>query len=97
MADPKDQQDKPQKSCIVCGMPLLKDEDYPEGCDPATTDYCKYCGTKDGLHPYKQMVAGMAQFIAKTQGMDEEQAKIAAKEMIDNSPAVKMGRLKVEE
>jgi len=85
-----------QKVCIVCGMPLVSADDYPEGCDPETTDYCKHCGTKDGLHPYKALLEGMAQFMIKTQGMDEEQAKKAAKQMVDNSSAVKSGKLKTE-
>jgi hypothetical protein len=83
-----------KKTCIVCGMPLEKPEDFPEG--DTTKDYCKYCGTKDGLYPYAQLVAGMTQFMMKTQGMTEDEAKIAAKKAVDNSPAVKMGRVKVE-
>jgi hypothetical protein len=87
MSDPQ-----AQKSCIVCSMPLVKTEDYPEG-DPSK-DYCKYCGTKDGLRTYNELVAGMTQFMMKTQGMEESQAKIAAKQTVDNSVAVKSGRLK---
>ena len=75
------------KTCIVCGMPMIKPEDFPPGCDQDTTDWWVHCGTKDGMYPYSALVAGMGQFLMKTQGMAEEQAKIAAKEMVDNSVA----------
>ena len=82
-----------QKKCIVCAMPLVKDEDYPAG--DITKDYCKHCGTEEGLHSYKDLVSGMAGFMQKSKGMEEEQAKQAAKQAVDNSEAVKSGALEV--
>lgn len=86
-----------QKLCVVCSMPLQTEDDYPEGADLKTVKHCKHCGTKDGLYAYKDLVKGMAGFMAKTQGMSEDQAKIAAKQIIDNCQAVKMGMLEVDE
>lgn len=85
------------KKCIVCTMPLVNVDDYPEGCDVAVTLHCKHCGTKNGLHPYTALITGMAGFISNTQGMDMEQAKVVAKQMIDNSEAIKQNKLKIEE
>lgn len=85
--------DKP-KRCIVCGMPLLKKSDYPSG--DTSKDYCKYCGNKDGLHPYEKLVKGMAKFLVTTQGMDKKEAVKAAKKIIDNCEAMKKGRIKKE-
>ncbi|MDD3648233.1 MAG: zinc ribbon domain-containing protein [Candidatus Dojkabacteria bacterium] len=89
-----DNNNQKPKVCIVCGMPLKDKNDYPGG--DTSLDYCKYCGTKDGIHSYKKLVEGMAKFLMRTQGMGEEEAKKAAKQMVDNSPAVKMGKVKVE-
>ncbi|MBU0976053.1 MAG: zinc ribbon domain-containing protein [Patescibacteria group bacterium] len=86
---------KPPKVCIVCGMPLKDKNDYPGG--DTSLDWCKYCGTKDGIHPYKKLLEGMAKFLQQTQGMSEEESKKAAKQMVDSSPAVKMGKVKVAE
>ncbi|MBN2015769.1 AraC family transcriptional regulator [Candidatus Dojkabacteria bacterium] len=91
------QDQQSQKSCIVCGMPLLKDEDYPEGADQNSTDWCKHCGSKDGLKSYSEAVTGMSGFMQHTQGMSEEEAQKAAKQVIDNCPAVKSGRMKKDE
>lgn len=85
---------QPQKNCVVCGMPLVKAEDYPEG--DATKDYCKYCGTKDGLKSYPEILKGMTGFVMQSQGKEEAEASQIAKQMVDNSVAVKSGRLKVE-
>jgi len=83
-----------QRKCIVCGMPLQKKSDYPSG--DTSKDYCKYCGDKEGLHPYEKLVEGMAKFIVKTQGMEKEEAMKAARKIIDNCDAMKTGRIKKE-
>jgi hypothetical protein len=76
-------------------MPLEKPEDYPDG--DTSLNYCKHCGTKDGIHPYKNLVKGMTEFMKQSQGLDEENAQKAAKDLVDNSEAVKMGVVIVEE
>ena len=91
-----EQTDQREKSCCVCGMPLKSEDDYPEGADMEITKHCKHCGTKEALYPYSALVKGMTEFIAKTQGMSEEEAKKVAKQMIDNCEAVRIGLLKVE-
>jgi hypothetical protein len=78
-------------------MPLKTQEDYPEGADMEVTKHCKHCGTKEGLYAYGDLVKGMTEFMVKTQGMKEEEAKKAAKQMIDNCEAVSIGMLEVEE
>ncbi|MBN1618711.1 AraC family transcriptional regulator [Candidatus Dojkabacteria bacterium] len=75
-------------------MPLVKVEDYPEGADTNVVDWCKYCGTKDNMNSYEQALKGMTEFMMKSQGMTEEQAKKAAEEALKNSAAYKDGRLK---
>ncbi|MBD3362281.1 AraC family transcriptional regulator [Candidatus Dojkabacteria bacterium] len=76
-----------KKMCIVCTMPLVNKDDFPGG--DTSLNYCKHCGTEDSIYPYSVLVEGMKDFLMESQGMDEKQAKIAAKEMIDNSEAVK--------
>ncbi len=86
--------DQNQKFCVVCGMSLVKQEDYPEGADMTKVDWCKHCGTKDNMYSYDMAVKGMTGFMMKTQGMTEEQAKKAAEEALKNSVSYKSGRLK---
>lgn len=83
-----------QKFCVVCGMPLVKPEDYPEGADMNKCDWCKLCGTKDAMNSYSVALAGMTAFFKKTQGMADDQAAKAAEEALKNSVAYKSGRLK---
>lgn len=86
--------DQQQKVCSVCSMPLNTTEDYPQGADTKIVDWCKFCGTKDELNPYEMLVFGMSEFIKKTQGLADEQARIAATEIVQNSVAYKSGRMK---
>jgi len=79
------------KKCIVCSMPLVEKEDYPEG--DTSKDYCKHCGTKEGLHSYEELEKGMSEFIQSSQGMEKEQADKAAEEVISGSVAAKSGRI----
>lgn len=81
-----------QKACKICGMPLQKAEDYPNG--NTSLEWCKFCGTEEGPHPYDQLVKGMSKFMQDSQGMDADQADKAAKATIDNSQAVKEGLVK---
>lgn len=85
-----------KKLCSVCGMPLSSKNDYPRGADMKTCDWCKYCGTEDAIHPYETLLRKMTTFIHKTQGMDRDEAKKAAKEVLKNSLAAKDGRLKID-
>lgn len=77
-----------EKSCIACGMPLEKAEDYPLG--DTSRNYCVHCAHKDGtMKSYDEALAGMTKFIMWTQGMDEESARDAAQSHMQQMPAWK--------
>ena len=76
------------KMCIACGMPMKAKEDYAMGDE--SKDYCKYCARPDGsMQSYDEKLVGMTSFIIKTQGLDEEAARNAAKGMMAKLPAWK--------
>lgn len=51
-------------------------------------DYCKYCARPDGtMQSYDEKLKGMTEFIVRTQGMDEEAARNAARGMMAKLPA----------
>lgn len=82
------------KNCVVCTMPLQKEQDFPGG-DTSLT-YCIHCGNTEGLHPYKKLIEGMSKFLQEVQGMAEEEASRIAKQMIDHSEAVSSGLLEID-
>jgi len=86
-------QNTENKQCIVCTMLLLSREDYPNG--DTDKNYCKNCRDIVGLHPYKKLVQGMAEFMQETQGVSLEDTKKEAKAFIDKSEAVQKGLLSV--
>lgn len=74
------------KTCIACGMPMNKKEDYAMGDE--TKDYCKYCMKEDGsMQAYEEKLSGMAEFVVRTQGIDKNAANKIAKEMMAKLPA----------
>jgi hypothetical protein len=74
------------KVCIACGMPMKTDEDFAMG-DPGK-DYCRYCARPDGtMQSYSEKLAGMTEFIIRTQGLDENAARNAARQMMSRLPA----------
>ncbi len=74
------------KTCIACGMPMRVTEDYPLGNE--SKDYCAHCAREDGsMQSYAERAAGMASFIARTQGLDEGAALGAAKALMARLPA----------
>jgi hypothetical protein len=76
------------KTCIACGMPMARREDYPLG-DEAK-DWCVHCARPDGsMQSYEERVAGMADFIVRTQGLDGGAALAAAKAAMARLPAWK--------
>ncbi len=85
--------DEPQKFCAVCGMPLITVEDYPDGADMNIVDGCQYCGSKDGIKSYGELIMGMAEFIKGSERLSEEEAKSKAEEAIKGSKAYKEGRI----
>lgn len=76
------------KTCIACGMPMKKKEDYAMGDE--TKDYCVYCARPDGtMQSYDEKLDSMTNFIVRTQGLDSIAAQNAAKGMMAKLPAWK--------
>lgn len=74
------------KTCLSCGMPLAKPEDFGGG-NPENL-YCVHCSYPNGnLKSYGEVFAGMTNFMIKTQNMDKKTAEQAAKEYLANMPA----------
>lgn len=69
-------------------MPLRSAEDH--AASDASKPYCKHCGTADGaMKSYDEVLAGMTQFLTRTQGLDQAAATGAAKAMMARQPAWK--------
>lgn len=76
------------KTCIACGMPMAKPEDYPM--KDESRDYCIYCAKPDGsMQNFEEKKESMAAFIMKTQGLDSKVAYKAAEESMRRLPAWK--------
>lgn len=74
------------KVCIACGMPMREKSDYPKGDE--NLDYCKFCAHEDGsMQSYEEKLAGMAEFIVRTQGLDKDAALASAKNIMAHLPA----------
>ena len=74
------------KICISCGMPMNRPEDFALGDE--SKDYCVYCARPDGsMRSYEEALAGMTQFIIKTQGLAETVANEAARNLMAKQPA----------
>jgi len=74
------------QTCISCGMPIRT------GAEAAANDsnkpYCHLCSSDDGtMKSYDEVLAGMTQFMVKTQGLDEGAASKLATEMMSDLPA----------
>ena len=67
---------------------MEKPEDFAMG--DTKKDYCQYCCHEDGtMQSYDEKLQSMTDFIVKTQGLDQESARAAAKSMISELPAWK--------
>ena len=76
------------KQCIACGMPMKNKEDFAMG--DTEKDYCRFCAHPDGtMQSYEEKLKSYTGFIIKTQGLDEEKAKAAAKGIMAKLPAWK--------
>jgi hypothetical protein len=72
--------------CISCGMPLRTPEDHALG-DPQKP-HCRHCARPDGtLQSYEERLAGMSDFLARTQGLDAATAREAARAWMAKLPA----------
>ena len=76
------------KMCIACGMPMKTPEDFAMGDEKK--DYCVHCARPDGtMQSYGEKLESMTDFIIKTQGLDANAARNAAKGMLAKLPAWK--------
>lgn len=74
------------KTCIACGMPMTKPEDFAQGDE--TKDYCLYCMRPDGsMQSYPEKLDGTTHFLMKTQGLDEAAARETAARLLSKLPA----------
>ena len=75
-------------TCISCGLPLRLPEDH--ALSDVRRNYCRHCAGPDGaLKTYDEVRAGMAQFLQRTQGVDQAVANQMAEQMMANLPAWK--------
>lgn len=76
------------KTCISCGMPMTKPQDYPLGDE--TKDYCVHCACPDGsMQSYQEKLDSMTEFIIRTQGFDSGVARKSARDLMARQPAWK--------
>jgi uncharacterized glyoxalase superfamily protein PhnB len=74
------------KSCMSCGMPMTKPEDFGGG--NSENLYCVYCSKPDGsLKSYREVLEGMVNFMMMSQKMDRKTAESAAKARMAGMPA----------
>lgn len=74
------------KTCIACGMPMTKPEDF--AMKDKSLDYCRFCARPDGsMQSYEEKLEGMTDFIVKTQGLDKSAAKTVAAQSLAKLPA----------
>jgi len=74
------------KTCLSCGMPMVKSGDF--GGENPANPYCVHCSMPDGtLKSYDEVVEGMAEFMARSRGIDGETAEAAARDHLRGMPA----------
>jgi hypothetical protein len=74
------------KHCISCSMPMSKPEDFPGG--DFSKDYCVHCARPDGtMKSYDEVLVGLTAFIMKIHGLEEEDARSAARGIMHSMPA----------
>ena len=74
------------KTCIACGMPMIKSSDFPQGDE--SKDYCVYCARPDGsMQSYPEKLEGTTEFLIRTQGLDKDAAREMAIRTLAKLPA----------
>ncbi len=72
--------------CESCGMPMREKSEF--GGRDLKNRYCCYCTDETGtLKPYQAVLEGMTAFSVKMQGLDPDQARLAAIEHLAKMPA----------
>jgi hypothetical protein len=73
-------------TCISCGMPMTEPAQFALG--DTSKDYCVHCARPDGsMRSYQEALHGMTQFMMRSQGLAEEPAREAVKQMMARLPA----------
>jgi hypothetical protein len=76
------------KQCVSCGMPMRTAQEHAGGDE--SKDFCVHCARPDGgMKSYDEALAGMAAFLVRTQGIDQEAARTTAAGMMAGMPAWK--------
>lgn len=76
------------KTCISCGMPMVKPSDFPLG--DKSKDYCAYCAKPNGsMQSYSEKLEGTTDFLIHTQGLDKTVAQELAIRTLAKMPAWK--------
>ena len=76
------------KTCIACGMPMTKPEDF--AMKDESKDYCLYCARPDGsMQSYPEKLEGTTDFLIRTQGLDRAAAAETAVRITAKLPAWK--------
>jgi len=74
------------KSCMSCGMPMAKPEDFGGG-NPENL-YCVHCSKPDGsLKSYEEVFEGIVNFMVTVQKLERKTAESAAKVHMAVMPA----------
>ena len=77
---------KAAKSCMSCGMPMAKPEDFGGG-NPENL-YCVHCAKPDGsLKGYEEVFEGVVKFMMVSQNLDRRTAESAARAHMAVMPA----------
>lgn len=79
---------KKMKTCIACGMPMKKENDFAMG--DTNKEYCVYCAKEDGsMQSFEEKKQSLVNFTIKTQGLEETVAEKAVEAMMRQLPAWK--------
>lgn len=78
-------------TCIACGMPMERHEDHALA--DAAKPYCRYCAREDGtMMSYAEKLAGYADWLVSTQGLDRAVAEAQAAMILGRLPAWRVPR-----
>ncbi|WP_353097642.1 zinc ribbon domain-containing protein [Tissierella praeacuta] len=74
------------KICIACGMPMNEISEF--AMNDISKDYCLHCACPDGtMQSFEEKKKSLANFLIKTQGIDEKVAIKTAESMMKKLPA----------
>lgn len=78
--------DNKEKNCISCGVVMKDKSDYYQ--DDDSMDYCIHCANLNGsMKSFDEMVLSMMTFLKASHGLEGEEARRIAIEMLKRQPA----------